>query len=188
MKNYAEEITNRIREQYVKCVKNVEETSREYGEIYDKLRLSGNELLQSEYAYLNDRLTILDVQMKHLSITRNVWNKAREICLDVLDKIEIEGNMDTWMEIVQRIGKERDDCFDGHRLINREYCRIHSKIKSKEEEAKITHKEWYDLMQKYKKLDRMIDRMFYEFDTWDKALVICIDVVETALADGECDA
>ena len=71
-----------------KCSKNTYETERRIIDINDTLLTKQHELSYIEACALIEERKRLEKDVARFTIERNLWDAAREICLDIADEME----------------------------------------------------------------------------------------------------
>ena len=75
-----------ISESYRDCGKRLSEVNKKYFTIVERLKYEKDTLPYSQYESLKAESMFLESVIEKLEIERNVWDKAREICLNVADE------------------------------------------------------------------------------------------------------
>lgn len=94
MEKYNTRVRQAISERYVEATKEKCRLSREYDKIFVKLRDGEvkNELTYNKYIELEQKAKELEKKISDLKVEINIWDQAREICLDIADEV-------LWMQI-----------------------------------------------------------------------------------------
>ena len=74
-----------ISDAFVKCSKQISETHLKISEIHDKLQNEKDLLSYKDYIHLQKSYEMLLQELHDLTIQRDTWDEAREICLNVID-------------------------------------------------------------------------------------------------------
>lgn len=74
-------------DKYVECTKKKCAISREMIEIDRKLKDGEESLSYREYMELSDRYTSLSEEYKRVSFEIDIWDQAREICLEIANEM-----------------------------------------------------------------------------------------------------
>lgn len=85
---YNTRIRQAISDEYVKCSKKIEEYEREYAVISVRLASEKDTLTYTEYRRLEDRHNFLSRMQEVQAFKLDVWDQAREICLNIADEME----------------------------------------------------------------------------------------------------
>lgn len=85
---YNTRVRQAISDEYVKCSKKIEEYEREYAVTTARLASEKDSLSYSEYKQLEDRCDFLRKMREVQAFKLDVWDQAREICLNIADEME----------------------------------------------------------------------------------------------------
>ena len=85
---YNTRIRQAISEEYVKCSKQKQEYTNRYGDLTARLINERDTLLHSEYIQICEERDDLGRLMRLEDIRLDIWDQAREICLNVADEME----------------------------------------------------------------------------------------------------
>lgn len=85
MKKYNTLVRQAISDKYVECSKTKSMVSKERQLIISRLELEKETLPYNEYIRLQKKAETMAKEIEELSIQLNVWDMAREICLNVAD-------------------------------------------------------------------------------------------------------
>lgn len=86
-KRYNTRIRQAISDEYVKCSNERNQISKKCIEIEEKLQNGVNKLTYEQYVFLDKKLNDLQKEYSELTIKINVWEEAREICLNIADEM-----------------------------------------------------------------------------------------------------
>lgn len=87
MEKYNTKIIQAISDEYVKCSKRKTQLTKDLEEIAVKLEENKNTLTYNEYISLENEASRLHQEIKTEKIKIDVWDTAREICLNVADEV-----------------------------------------------------------------------------------------------------
>lgn len=85
---YNTAIRRAISDRYIECSKQRKQKQDELVEISRQLAEGKNTIPYQDYLDLKDRSAYLLTEVGDLSIELNTWDKAREVCLNVIDEVE----------------------------------------------------------------------------------------------------
>lgn len=84
---YNTAVRQTMSDKYVECTKRKCAISREMIEIDRKLKDGEESLSYREYMELSSRYTSLSEEYKRVSFELDIWDQAREICLELADEM-----------------------------------------------------------------------------------------------------
>lgn len=87
MEKYNTKIRQAINNEYVKCSKRKNQLTRDLEEIAVKLEENKNTLTYNKYISLENEASRLHQEIKNEKIKIDVWDMAREICLNIVDEM-----------------------------------------------------------------------------------------------------
>ncbi len=89
MEKYNARVRQAISERYVEATKEKCRLSKEYEKFFVRLRDGDekNKLTYNKYIELEQQAKVLEKKLSDLKIEINIWDQAREICLDIADDI-----------------------------------------------------------------------------------------------------
>lgn len=87
---YNTRVRKAMSNEYVKCSERLEEARKELDSICMKLSDEYKTISHIEYEALTTRQKSLMSKIDGLILERNTWEKAREICLNIIDEMENE--------------------------------------------------------------------------------------------------
>ena len=87
MNKYNTRIRQAISDEYVKCSNERNKISKECIEIEEKLKNEVDKLTYEQYVLLEKKLGDLQQEYSELTIKIDVWEEAREICLNIADEM-----------------------------------------------------------------------------------------------------
>lgn len=90
MKNiekYNTQVRQAISDELIKCNILKAKAMKEYEDIAIKLANYDDDLTHNEYLNLSHRGEFLQRKIEDLGIESDIWDKAREICLNIADEI-----------------------------------------------------------------------------------------------------
>lgn len=87
MEKYNTKIRQAISNEYVKCSKRKIQLTRDLEEIAVKLEENKNILTYNKYISLENEASRLHQEIKNEKIKIDVWDMAREICLNIADEM-----------------------------------------------------------------------------------------------------
>lgn len=85
---YNTRIRQAISDEYVKCSKQREEYAYRYGDLTTRLINERDTLLHTEYIQICEERDELVRLMRIEDIKLDIWDQAREICLNIADEME----------------------------------------------------------------------------------------------------
>lgn len=85
IQKYDKLIRQAISDEYVKCSNERNQISKKCIEIEEKLQNGVNKLTYEQYVFLYKKLNDLQKEYSELTVKMNVWEGAREICLNIAD-------------------------------------------------------------------------------------------------------
>lgn len=89
MKNiekYNTQVRQAISNEYMEYLKTKSMTEKERERVIERLKFDKN-LLHTDYLYLQEKEERLTKEIEELNIQIDIWDKAREICLNVADEM-----------------------------------------------------------------------------------------------------
>ena len=84
---YNTRVRQAMSDSYVDCSRQINSLEKEMDGIITYLEENDSTIPYTEYLKLLDKKDRIESQIENLRIERNVWDKAREICLDVADEM-----------------------------------------------------------------------------------------------------
>lgn len=87
MEKYHTRVRQAMSDEYVKCTKRKCQLSKEYEEIIERLKTEKDTLSYREYKELECKADDLKMQHETEKIRLDVWDMAREICLNIADEV-----------------------------------------------------------------------------------------------------
>ena len=87
MEKYNTRVRQVMSDEYVKCSKRKCQLSREYEEATKRLKTEKDTLSYRKYKELECEVDDLKRQYETEKIRLNVWDQAREICLNIADEM-----------------------------------------------------------------------------------------------------
>lgn len=87
MEKYNTKVRQAISEKYVECSKSRGALMKELEDVSIRLTNETDKLTYKDYMELKDRGKHLQRKIEDLSIMIDTWDKAREICLDIVDEM-----------------------------------------------------------------------------------------------------
>lgn len=84
---YNTKVRQAISDKYIECTKIKGEVLRQLEEIAQRLANEKDKLTYSEYLNLKSKAGYLENRIKELNIQIDIWDEAREICLNVADEV-----------------------------------------------------------------------------------------------------
>lgn len=84
---YNTQVRQAMSDAYVECAKNKRKITDEIMHIEQKLENEKNTITHVEYIELKHRIDYLNNILNNLDIEFNVWDEAREICLNIADEM-----------------------------------------------------------------------------------------------------
>lgn len=88
MNKYNTVVRQRISDEYVSALKRMSDLRYERNEIYNSLK--DTTITHEEYLRLENRLEAVTNEIRSINLEIEIWDKAREICLDVADELRPE--------------------------------------------------------------------------------------------------
>lgn len=85
MQKYNIQIRRAISDAYVECSKEKQSLMKEYTDISKRLATEQDKISYKEYIKLKRDADFLQREIEDLSIRLDTWDKAREICLNIID-------------------------------------------------------------------------------------------------------
>lgn len=83
---YNTRVRQAISDEYVKCSKERQTKFVEHELAKSDLNLKKHELSYADYIKLQEHCNILGKEIERLSTQLDIWDKAREICLNIADE------------------------------------------------------------------------------------------------------
>lgn len=87
MEKYNTRVRQAMSEEYVKSSKKKAQLQKEYADVLDLLENSKDRLTYREYIALQKQSEDLKRQYEDEQIRFDIWDQAREICLNVADEV-----------------------------------------------------------------------------------------------------
>ena len=87
MEKYNTRVRQEMSDEYVKCSKTKCQLSREYEEVLERLKTEKDTLSYREYKELECKADDFKMQYEAEKIKLDVWDMAREICLNIADEV-----------------------------------------------------------------------------------------------------
>lgn len=87
MEKYNTRVRQAMSEEYVKSSKKKTQLQREYEKVLEQLDIEASKLCYNEYITLQKRAEDLERLYEDEQIRFDIWDKAREICLNVADEV-----------------------------------------------------------------------------------------------------
>lgn len=89
MEKYNTRVRQAISERYVATTKEKCRLSREYEDVFIRLQNGEekNRLTYNKYIELEHKAKELEKKISKIKIEINIWDQAREICLDIADEV-----------------------------------------------------------------------------------------------------
>lgn len=87
MEKYNTRVRQAMSDEYVKCAKRKSQLLREYEEVVERLKIEKDTLSYRQYKELECKTDDLKRQYEHEKIRHDVWDQAREICLNIADEV-----------------------------------------------------------------------------------------------------
>lgn len=85
---YNTRVRQAISDEYVKCGKRYDEYSKKYMILHERLVSEQDTLSHTEYVRICEEVDELIRLMRLENLKRDVWDEAREICLNIADELE----------------------------------------------------------------------------------------------------
>ena len=79
-------IREAISDKYVDCSKRKQDKQKELTEILWKLSENKKTISYQDYIDLQKYAAVLQTEVENLGVELNTWDKAREVCMDVIDE------------------------------------------------------------------------------------------------------
>lgn len=73
-----------ISDAFVQCSKKISETHQKISEVHSRLQSEKDSLSYKDYVHLQKSYEILLKELHDLTVQRDTWDEAREICLNIL--------------------------------------------------------------------------------------------------------
>ena len=87
MEKYNTRVRQAISERYVAATKEKCKLSKEYEDIFVRLQSEKDKLSYNKYIELEQKAEELNRKISELKTEINVWDQAREICLNIADEM-----------------------------------------------------------------------------------------------------
>lgn len=87
MEKYNTRVIRAMSEEYVKSSKKKTQLQKEYADVSDLIENSKDKLTYREYIALQNQSEDLKRQYEDEQIRFDIWDQAREICLNVADEV-----------------------------------------------------------------------------------------------------
>ena len=84
MQKYNTQIRRAISDAYVECSKEKQKLLREHTLLYQRLMNEKDKISYKEYINLQNYFECISREIEDLSIRLDTWDKAREICLNII--------------------------------------------------------------------------------------------------------
>ena len=92
IKRYNTRVREAMSNEYIKCSRRINELKRRICEIENRLKIESETLLHIDYLDLHREKDCLLRKLDEECIMLEVWDKAREICMNIADEEEREEN------------------------------------------------------------------------------------------------
>lgn len=86
MNQYYSKIRRAISDNYMEYLKTKSMAEKERERVIERLKFDKN-LLHTDYLYLQEKEERLTKEIEELNIQIDIWDKAREICLNIADEM-----------------------------------------------------------------------------------------------------
>lgn len=87
MQKYNTRVREAVSEEYVKSSKKKSQLQREYEKVLERLNTEASKLCYNEYITLQKREEDIKRQYEDEQVRLDIWDQAREICLNVADEV-----------------------------------------------------------------------------------------------------
>ena len=87
MEKYSTKVRQAISDEYVRCSKEKAETEKEFERLAVQLANDDGVLTHKQYLKLSADAEHLRRKIEYLGVELDIWDKAREICLNIADEI-----------------------------------------------------------------------------------------------------
>lgn len=82
---YNTTVRNAMSNEFVNCSSRINAVRKELVDKQTELSKGKNRLTYMQYTRLEEQINRLQKEYEHLEIERNIWDRAREICLEIAD-------------------------------------------------------------------------------------------------------